>query len=54
MAVAINSGANRQLVTTDDFVVAVADNTGAVNPLPAIRKAIGTERWALLKSRGYV
>ncbi|WP_411851581.1 hypothetical protein ACLB90_03130 [Stenotrophomonas sp. LGBM10] len=43
-----------QLVTTDDFVVAVADNTGAVNPLPAMRKAIGAERWALLKSRGYV
>lgn len=43
-----------QLVTTDDFVVAVADNTGNVDPLPGMRKAIGAERWALLKARGYV
>lgn len=43
-----------QLCTTDDFVVAVADNTGAVDPLRALRRAITPERWQLLKSRGYV
>ncbi|WP_199911371.1 hypothetical protein [Stenotrophomonas sp. ZAC14D2_NAIMI4_6] len=42
------------LHTTEDFVVAVADNTGAVDPLPAMRKAIGAQRWARLKAAGYV
>lgn len=42
------------LTTTDDFVVAVADNTGSVDPLPGLRKAIGPERWAVLKARGCV
>lgn len=43
-----------QLRTTDDFVVAVAENTGSVDPLPGLRRALAPERWALLKSRGYV
>jgi len=42
------------LNTTDDFVVAVADNTGSIDPLPGLRKAIGPERWTLLKARGCV
>lgn len=42
------------LNTTDDFVVAVADNTGSIDPLPGMRRAIGPERWARLKERGYV
>lgn len=39
---------------TDDFVVVVADNTGSIDPLPGLRRAIGPERWARLKERGYV
>lgn len=42
------------LHTTEDFVVAVADNSGNLDPLPGMRRAIGPERWARLKSRGYV
>ncbi|MBK0054671.1 hypothetical protein [Stenotrophomonas sp. S39] len=42
------------LAATDDFVVAVADNTGSIDPLPGLRRAIGPERWARLKERGYV
>ncbi|WP_313245745.1 hypothetical protein [Stenotrophomonas rhizophila] len=42
------------LTTTDDFVVAVADNSGNIDPLPGLRKAIGPERWAVLKARGCV
>lgn len=42
------------LHTTEDFVVGVADNTGNVDPLPGIRKAIGPARWAALKAQGYV
>jgi hypothetical protein len=42
------------LTTTDDFVVAVADNTGSIDPLPGLRKAIGPDRWAVLKARGCV
>ncbi len=42
------------LAATDDFVVAVADNTGSIDPLPGLRRAIGPERWGRLKERGYV
>ncbi|WP_145985391.1 hypothetical protein [Marilutibacter maris] len=42
------------LNATDDFVVAVADNTGSIDPLPGLRRAIEPERWARLKERGYV
>jgi hypothetical protein len=42
------------LNTTDDFVVAHADNTGEIDPLKAMKAAIAPERWALLKARGLV
>ena len=42
------------LAATDDFVVAVADNTGSIHPLPGLPRATGPERWARLTERGYV
>ncbi|WP_051304770.1 hypothetical protein [Chitinilyticum litopenaei] len=38
----------------DDFVVAYADNTGAVDPLPALKARLPAEQWAVLKQRGCV
>lgn len=46
--------AHAVLNTTDDFVVAHADNTGEIDPLKAMKAAIAPERWALLKARGLV
>ncbi|MCF7752353.1 hypothetical protein KQ945_16455 [Bacillus subtilis subsp. subtilis] len=42
------------LDTTDDFVVAVADNSGNIDPVPGLRRAIDPQHWALLKARGCV
>jgi hypothetical protein len=46
--------AHAMLNTTDDFVVAHADNTGEIDPLKAMKAAIAPEHWALLKARGQV
>lgn len=46
--------AHAVLNTTDDFVVAHADNTGEIDPLKAMKTALAPERWALLKARGLV
>ena len=49
-AMALPSG----LPLTDDFAVAVADNTGEIDPLKALKARLTPERWALLKARGWV
>lgn len=46
--------AHAMLNTTDDFVVAHADNTGEIDPLKAMKTAIAPAHWALLKARGRV
>jgi len=46
--------AHAMLNTTDDFVVAHADNTGEIDPLKAMKAALAPEHWALLKARGRV
>jgi len=55
LAAHFNAPASQALLnTTDDFVVAHADNTGEIDPLKAMKVALAPERWALLKARGLV
>lgn len=42
------------LPITDDFVVAMADNTNEINPLKAMKARLPADHWQLLKQRGYV
>ncbi|ALM85822.1 hypothetical protein [Bordetella sp. N] len=42
------------LPVTDDFVVAYADNTGAVDTVGAMEAVVDSSLWAVLKQRGYV
>ncbi|MDH6165691.1 hypothetical protein M2282_000819 [Variovorax boronicumulans] len=46
--------AHAMLNTSDDFVVAHADNTGEIDPLKAMKAAVAPGRWTLLKARGLV
>ena len=42
------------LPLTDDFVALVADNSGEIDPLKAMRKRLAPERWTQLKAKGLV